>query len=459
MRNIIVAGAVALALGAVSPAFAESKTAKAAKPAAAPAPSQAEVDALRAELARLAARLNELEAKQADATAKADTATRQTASVDTRLNEIEASNDNQTDQIAKAKAKVDAADWATKFKWKGDFRYRNETFNVQNTQDRWRDRLRLRTGFDAKVSDTVNFGLQIATGDDADPRSTNATLTDASQRKSIRLDQAYVDWKAFDGAVVTLGKQKQPWFRPGNSLFFDGDVNPEGGSLKYANPSGAFANAWAFWLREAGGAADANMYGGQLGWKFPVGLTIAASYTDYGAIQGKPIFSTAAWVDSPANNSTYLGSTTAGAVCNAVATGGQNCYRYDYKLLQIGAQYDVKLGALPLMLFADYIKNSDPNDLNTAFTGGFLLGKASNPGTWEFGALYEKLEKDAQFGAFVDSDFAGGLTQGKGWQVRGAYAPAKNVTLNLQYFVNKRNFDTAAEADYKRLQLDANFKF
>lgn len=458
MRNIIVAGAVALALGTAAPAFGASTAAKAAKPA--PAPTQAEVDALRAELARLAARLNELEAKQADTTSKAETATAQTARVDARLNELETTNDNQTDQLAKAKARVDSADWATKFKWKGDFRYRNETFDVQNTQDRWRDRLRLRAGVDAKVSDTVNFGLQIASGDDADARSTNATLTDANQRKSIRLDQAYVDWKAFDGATVTLGKQKQPWFKAGNSLFFDGDVNPEGGSFKYASAAtGMFANAWGMWLRESGGAADANMVGAQLGWKAPFGLTLAASYTDYGAIQGKPIFSTAAWVDSPANNSVYAGSTAAGAVCAPVTTGGQNCYRYDYKLLGVSAQYDLKIGALPVMLFAEYLKNSDPDRLNTAFTGGFLLGKAGSPGTWEFGALYEKLEKDAQFGAFVDSDFAGGLTQGKGWQVRAAYAPVRNVTLNVQYFINKRNFDTTAEVDYKRLQVDANFKF
>ena len=110
-------------------------------------------------------------------------------------------------------------------------------------------------------------------------------------------------------------------------------------------------------------------------------------------------------------------------------------------------------------MFAQYLDNQDPDDLNTAYTGGFLLGKAGDAHTWEFGALYGKVERDAQFGAFLDSDFAGGLTQGKGWQIRAAYAPVKNVTLNAQYFINKRNFDTAAEADYKRLQIDANFKF
>jgi hypothetical protein len=33
------------------------------------------------------------------------------------------------------------------------------------------------------------------------------------------------------------------------------------------------------------------------------------------------------------------------------------------------------------------------------------------------------------------------------------------MTMKATYFLNDRDYDTAAEVDYKRLQLDLNYKF
>ena len=61
--------------------------------------------------------------------------------------------------------------------------------------------------------------------------------------------------------------------------------------------------------------------------------------------------------------------------------------------------------------------------------------------------------------AFLDSDFADGRTQGKGYVLQGSWAPVKNMMMKATYFLNDRDYDTAAEVDYKRLQLDLNYKF
>ena len=87
--------------------------------------------------------------------------------------------------------------------------------------------------------------------------------------------------------------------------------------------------------------------------------------------------------------------------------------------------------------------------------------------TWEFGYAYQKTEKDALFGQFVDSDFGGGLTDTDGSVFKIAYVPAKNWTLNGTYFLNSRFIDvpiTVAGApktglDYDRYQIDFNVKF
>jgi len=135
------------------------------------------------------------------------------------------------------------------------------------------------------------------------------------------------------------------------------------------------------------------------------------------------------------------------------------CYLYDYEVVQVGAEYGFQVGSLPVSLWADYLQNTAVDDLNQGYNLGFTLGKASNPGSWEFVALYQDVEKDATWGGWVDSDFAGGTTQGKGFQFKGAYVPVKNTSLNLAWYQNTRNYDTSSERDYQRLQLDFSLKF
>lgn len=436
MRNIVTASALGLIMATPLAAHADQA-------------GSAEIEALKQQVQALLQRVQELEARQAADAEKA-------AKVETRVAEAEATNDNQTDQLAKTGVKVSSADWATRIRMKGDFRYRHENIDQEKTPVRDRERLRVRLGLDAKINDTLNAGFQIASGDDTDPRSTNATLDNANQRKGMRLDQAYVDWKAFDNAVVTLGKQKYPWFRPGQSLFYDADVNPEGASFKYGGKDGAFASVWGFWLSEVSTAADANLMGAQVGYRYVApwgGVTAFVMYNDYGAVQR----STVAFNDYPAGNTTY----SADAKCNlpVPAKDSISCLRYDYNTIEVGAQVDFKLGSLPAMAFVNYAENTAADaQLTDALSLGFMLGKA-DVGKWEAGVLYQRIEKDALFGALVDSDFAGGTTQGEGEQFRFGYGLAKGWTVNGQYFLNKRFYDTAAELDYKRWQLDLNYKF
>jgi hypothetical protein len=414
--------------------------------------SEQEVADLKQQVQALLARVEQLEARNQELSAGAAPAAKIEA-LEVRVADIEATNEAQTDRLAQAAAFDRAADWAGKLKWKGDFRYRHEMIDQEGSAERNRQRVRGRLGLDAKVYDTITAGFLLATGDGLDPRSTNQTLGDSNLRDSIQVDQVYVAWNAFTNATLVAGKQAQPWFRPGGSLVYDSDVNPEGVALRWGDKTGPFANAWGFWLSEVSAGADANLVGAQFGWRTSAGLTVAASYHDYGAIQR----STLAFTDFPAGNSTYNGNSS----CNlpAPTTGAIRCYVYDYDILGLSVEYATQVGALPLQLWAGYVENQDPSDLNTGYDVGFRLGRASDPGTWEIALLYQDVEKDAQWAGFIDSDFAGGSTQGKGLQFRGGWTPVRNVALNLTYFDNQRNYDTSSEVDYQRLQLDFNFRF
>jgi hypothetical protein len=419
--------------------------------------SEQEVAELRRQVQALMARVEQLEARNPQQAAGAAPATR-VEELEVRVADVEATNEAQADRLARAAAAARSADWAGRIQWTGDLRYRHETIKqerlITDLDDFKQNRqlIRARLGLDATISDSLRAGFQVSTGNALDPRAANATLGDSNQRKEFRLSLAHVDWTIFDGAVLTAGKQRQPWFRPGSSLFYDSDVNPEGVALRWRGRSGAFANAWGFWLSESFVGADANLFGAQVGWETAFGLTAAVSYHDYGALQGSSL----TFAGFPAGNSVYVGD----ASCNLPpATVPNRCYVYDYDILGLSLQYDLQVAGLPLQLWAEYVENLDPEDLNSAYSFGAMLGRARSPGSWELGLLYHDVEQDAQWGGIVDSIMAGGDTQGKGLRVRGGWAPMPNVLVNLTWLDSVRSYDTALERDHERVQLDFNFRF
>lgn len=390
-----------------------------------------------------------------------------------RIDELEAANDKQTDQIAMVRSNVPA--WVPNFTWKGDFRYRNENIEQEFAPDRNRDRIRVRAGFVAKVNDTMKVEVGMSTSeygatltDGADPRSSNQTLTNGNSRKALLVDLAYAEWQPHADWKFTVGKMKYPWVRAGQSVFFDGDVNPEGLAVNFAHGD-FFGSTFYNILEERNtvavgtavrGAGESTMGGFQFGWKPLVGpgrLTLAAGYFDANSVQNRlPAYAAA------------NGNTTKNTGCFG---GGTGCLASDYDLMEVSAQYDfTAIAGRPLSLYVDYVKNDKAiNNLDTAYSAGVLYGKASDPRTWEVGFYYAKVEKDALYGEYIDSDWGAGNTDAKGTVLKFAYAFAKGWTFNGTYFLNKTNMDAAASGtgvpagtfnrDYKRLQLDLNFKF
>lgn len=368
----------------------------------------------------------------------------------------EETNDRQTDQIAQAKTSVPA--WVPNFALKGDLRYRNENIDAEYAVGRNRDRIRVRAGFVAKVNDTITSELQLASAEGGDPRSSNQTLTGENTRKSIYIDLAYAEWKPHADWKLTAGKMKYPWARPGQSILFDGDINPEGLAVNF-NHGPFFASSFFTNLEERSATGESTLFGGQVGWKHAIGtasLTLGASLFDFNSVQHR----------NPFFGGSSNGNTTTTVGC---FPGQSPCLLNDYNLVEGFAEYSVPVAGRPLSLYADYIRNDAAvNSMDTAYSAGIQYGRASNPRTWEIGYFYQKVEKDSLNAQFVDSDFAGGNSDGKGGTFKAAYAFARNWTLNLTYFMNKTNIDvpvnvagvgSVLDRDYKRLQVDMNFKY
>jgi hypothetical protein len=406
--------------------------------AAGPMPAAAdEVDELKAAVAALQKRLDELE---------------------TRAQTVDDTNDRQTDQIAMARASVGT--WVSNFTWRGDFRYRNENIEQQHAKTRNRDRIRVRAGFQAKVNETVRTELVLATTEGGDPRSSNQTLSGENTRKPITVDQAYVEWQPNASWKVTGGKMRYPWVRPGQSVLFDGDINPEGLAVNFSR-SDFFASAFYNILEERSTLGESTMAGGQVGWRPTLGagrLTLAAAYFDFNSVQRR----------NPFFNNSANGNTTTAVAANCIA-GATPCLVSGFQLTELSAEWSQPVAGRPLTVYGDYFKNSDAaNDLDTAYSAGVMYGRAADPGTWEVGYLYQKVEKDSLFGQYIDSDYGAGNTDFSGGQFKVGYAFARNWVLNVAYQVSQTNIDVPVtvagvgpvlDRDYKRLQVDMNFRY
>ena len=346
----------------------------------------------------------------------------------------------------------DSAKWVERIKIKGDLRYRHELIESEKSSDRNRHRIRARIGLDARVTNTVDVSLQIATGSD-DPVSSNQTLDGGFSSKSINLDLAYFDWhpESVKGLHILGGKMKNPFHRPGKTeLIFDGDLRPEGGAIKYSKTFDnlkLFSNLGAFWVEERSGDSDTGLFGVQLGAKysFPFlgdkGYVLAgASYYDYGNTKGEePIFDD---TDSFGNSTTGAGN-----------------YNYDYDVIEGFAELGFKIKNIPISIFGDYVINtSDDVNEERAWLAGIRIGKCKAPRSWAFRYNYRDIEPDAVLGVFTDSDLAGGGTDASGHEIGFDYQIAKNWKTSVSYFHNDRDI-TTNKRDYDRLQLDLIFKF
>ncbi|HET6175689.1 MAG TPA: putative porin, partial [Candidatus Sulfotelmatobacter sp.] len=113
----------------------------------------------------------------------------------------------------------------------GDVRLRAEPiFGGPSDQslDRARARIRARFNAVASLGEQFRAGLTLASGDVNDPTTTNQTLTGFYTRKTVALDQAFVEFtpKEFKPLTLTGGKFRYPWYN--TELTWDKDLNPEG---------------------------------------------------------------------------------------------------------------------------------------------------------------------------------------------------------------------------------------
>jgi hypothetical protein len=210
-----------------------------------------------------------------EAKSLADQASTNAAEVKTALAVVDTKTRDEGRQLSALESLVG------RFRFSGDVRVRGEAYRETGVPDRNRARIRVRFGLDGQLNEDFIAGFALATGSLGDPTTTNSTLTNVFDRKTIGLDRGFITYNpiAHRWLSLTGGKFAFTWQR--TSVTFDPDLNPEGfnekASFDFSGPIKNFTiQGIELLYNEANGkpglpSQDSYALGGQISGRFQFG--------------------------------------------------------------------------------------------------------------------------------------------------------------------------------------------
>ena len=351
------------------------------------------------------------------------------------------------------------AGWVSSTQLRGDMRVRHEGSNTEGEQngggrDRSRQRIRARLGAFTQVNSSVEVGIQLASGNDAQNRSTNQDLDNYFAKKDTWFDLGYIDYhpQSVPGLKMLAGKMKQPWVSVADAMW-DTDINPEGFAAQYQRKNGTttlFGSTSYMILKDnvlgqgVGFDDDLAMYQAQGGITFDFGdarLTFGGSWNDF-------------------HNDEQSAPTP------VIALRGFGNTTDEFSLYEAFSQVDIVGLPLPLSLYGQYIKNAESHDFGTGTDGdedtAWLLGLRTNVFGVALDYNYRDVEANAVVGTLTDSDFAAGFTNSWGHKIKAQYDFLKNCNLTVTWFIAESDAASRFEPDgaaVDTLMIDLNARF
>lgn len=475
--------------GASSTAPKKKRKAVAATAPAQPAASAADVQALKEAVAAQQQQIQQLtqqlqQNQQAWQQAQQQLQQAQSAAADAQQKaaSVQASADQQQSTVAKlssdvadvkttvtndvvssqeAQKRVSALETAFgRFRFSGDMRVRGESFIQQGTADRNRARIRVRLGIDGQLNEDFIGGIYLASGTLGDPTTTNETMTNFFDRKTIGIDRGYITYNpvAHKWLSLTGGKFAFPWTR--SSLTFDPDINPEGfdAKLSFDVHQGPVRNltvqAMQLVVNEASKGPDSYATGGNASARLEFGKrwTMTPSYTILNWHLADALLQASAFAVQATSTGSSSSGTSSGNVpgegpgcaavfggpafppCAFAANGMTNATtitldskgnpvphflsHFLYSDFILNNQFKTPYARLPINLMLEFEENlnaaSNPLDINGGTTDlgkqnkayglDFSVGQARNKNDIQFGYSWWRVEQDAVIASFGESD-------------------------------------------------------
>jgi hypothetical protein len=347
----------------------------------------------------------------------------------------------------------------------GDFRLRDEYLDARGpgTNNRHRQRMRLRLSTDVQLPQNLLLGLRWATGNGGQT-STNQTFDSLSAQRVFWLDFAYLRWAPSllrkGDFHLTLGRMPNPFWRTYSSdLIWDDDFNPEGLSQGFewafsGTGCKVFVNALQMVADEDSNTPRQQwLYSQQLGVESRLPgksrLRLATAYHKW-------------WDENRSNFGQF-------EIQRGNRREASGALANHFGVLELTGEWTVGLGKIPLSVQGTVArnqsarKNLDNNPrARDGYQYGFILGKAKAKKSWEVAGFIKKAQTDVTVADIADSDFGDfGGTNRQGSIFWVAFNPESWLQVKakcLKTQVLDPVLDPFAR-DVNRFQLDTSVKF
>jgi len=342
--------------------------------------------------------------------------------------------------------------WIQTMNLKGDFRFRNQWEAAEDdTVSRMRQRIRFRLNGEAVVTKGFKVGFGLATGS-SDPRSTNQTLENSFESKTLMLDYAYGSYSFPKYANILVGKfYNNLGFWTPTDYMWDTDITLEGlaGLFKYKK---YIVNAGIYLLDEAGKVKDVIAEnprllifqpGVNLAQEGKYYLKVAATYYHFNQTKNKA-FDHTKWSNSHS------------------AVGGTKLLLLGYNNFHLATEaglYDRVFPYIGVCFEMNQNLQAESDTANSGMAFGVAFGseKIKDKGQWQVKCLYRQLERDAWLDFLPDADTYSGLTDIKGSEIIAQYGLSKNVVLGLDYYKIENLRGTIKPENLLQIDLQLGF--
>ena len=332
-----------------------------------------------------------------------------------------------TASVAAATSPTAAAKPETpRLKISGDLRLRAQgDFSDNDARDRTSGQLRARLGATYVVNDRITIGGRLDTGDNDDPNSSDVQLSNWDDDLQISLDLAYAQFN-FGDLKLYGGKIPMPFSR--TDLVWDGDVNPQGAGAVYrhalADGSTFRANGLFFVIDEQAGGPDSTMGGLQFGFS-----SAADGNFKYELSGGYYRYSLGSMAGADAGD------------WRSNRRKPDGSFLSDFELLDVMADvsWQGSNEKWPFRIVGNYVKNlGSIDDQDTGFGVDLTLGRASKAGDWRVTYGYSQTDVDAVLAAF-SNDNIGIATNYKLHALTTEYTPAPKTAIGAIWYHYKPN--------------------
>jgi len=327
------------------------------------------------------------------------------------------------------------ATWHEKMEVNGDFRFRWEGYFKENQATRHRERFRLRLNMGTVITDELDFGVRLSSGDPGNPGSGNQPMGEFFTRKTLNIDRAFLSYTPKAVPSVTLGGGKFGYPLTRTEMIWDNDINWEGTyqhlSIDNGGPATFKLTAVQSPLNEIKRSNDSFLFAQAAEINFGLGKhSLKLALTNYTFREIDQVALASEAKELRTHNTNLLRRDREGFKVIGFLS--------DFNLVDViaGVTFDTGNPDYPVSILGDWVTNTRAaTEDDTGIWVTSQYGRANAPGTFSISYTFAHIEQEAVVSNFAFSEMPGSNLRLH--MPKFSLSIKKGLKFNLEGFISK----------------------